>query len=122
MNKFYGKVGYREDAVEHPKDSGIYINRIVEYPYYGDVVKNSRRLDGNDSVNPDISVGNSISIIADAYANQHFFAIAYVEWTGSLWTVSSVTVEAPRLILRLGEVYNGETAGPTGPSEDSGDD
>jgi hypothetical protein len=29
---------------------------------------------------------------------------------GVRWTVQDVTVEHPRLILRLGEVYNGPTA------------
>jgi hypothetical protein len=78
--------------------------------YYGDVVRNSRQLRESDKVNYDLSVGNSISIVADPYASEHFFAIRYVEWAGALWTVSNVEVQSPRLILRLGEVYNGPTA------------
>jgi hypothetical protein len=35
-----------------------------------------------------------ISIVADAYANDHFFAIRYVEWAGVLWTVTDVEVRA----------------------------
>ncbi|MCA1806977.1 MAG: hypothetical protein LC687_03870, partial [Actinobacteria bacterium] len=58
----------------------------------------------------DLSVGNSISIVADAYANEHFFAIRYIRWAGTLWTVQNVDVESPRLVLRLGGVYNGPTA------------
>ena len=60
-----------------------------------------------ESVNNDLSVGNSISIVADAFANEHFFAVRYVEWAGTLWTISEVEVQAPRLLLRLGGVYNG---------------
>lgn len=108
MAKFFGKVGYGE-TVEKPEDSGVYVDKITERSYYGDVIKNSRKLEGSDKVNSDISVGNSISIVADAYANNHFFAIRYVEWAGAFWTVSNVDVESPRLILRLGGVYNGET-------------
>ncbi len=52
-----------------------------------------------------------ISIVADAYARGHFFAIRYVEWAGERWTVTNVEVQAPRLILQLGEVYNGPTPG-----------
>jgi hypothetical protein len=59
------------------------------------------------SVNNDLTVSNSISIIADAYANEHFFAIRYVDWAGALWTVSEIEIQSPRLILRLGGVYNG---------------
>jgi hypothetical protein len=48
--------------------------------------------------------------VADAYANEHYFAIRYVEWAGVRWTVQDVEVQHPRLILRLGEVYNGKAA------------
>ena len=86
---------------------------IVERLYFGDVVRNQRNLREGENLNPDLSVQNSISIVADAYANEHFFAIRYVEWAGALWTVSSVEVQSPRLLLRLGEVYNGPTPGIT---------
>jgi len=46
----------------------------------------------------------------------HFFAIRYIEWAGALWTVSDVQVESPRLLLRLGGVYNGPTAATAGPA------
>jgi hypothetical protein len=48
--------------------------------------------------------------VADAYANENFFAILYVEWMGALWTISEVEVQSPRLLLRLGKVYNGPKA------------
>lgn len=82
---------------------------MVEVSYFGDVVRNSRKLQAGESVNDDLSVDNSISIVADAYANEHFFAIRYVEWAGIRWKVSNVEVQSPRLLLRLGEVYNGPT-------------
>jgi hypothetical protein len=68
-----------------------------------------------EKVNDDLSVGNSLSIVADAYANGHFFAIKYIKWAGAHWTVSNVTVERPRLILRIGGIYNG----PTDPTSES---
>ena len=105
MNRFYGEVGYGETGEEEP---GVWDNVIVlAKNYYGDVVRNTRRLDTGDKVNDDISVGNSISIVADAYARQHFFKIKYVEWAGTLWEVTEVEEQSPRLILRLGGVYNG---------------
>jgi hypothetical protein len=109
MAKFYGAVGYADGTVESPSGSGIFVEQIVEKFYYGDVVRNTRKLDEAEKVNLDISVGNSISIVADAYANEHFFAIRYVSWQGALWTVSNVDVQSPRLLLRLGVVYNGPT-------------
>lgn len=113
MAKFYGKIGYGE-AVE--STSGVWVDTIVEYSYYGDVIRNTRNLTDGEHLNKDITVGNSISIVADAYANEHFFAIRYVEWAGTLWIVSDVEVQAPRLLLRLGEVYNGpQAAAPVSP-------
>ncbi len=106
MNRFSGKVGYGESQ-EEPTDSGVWIDVITELPYYGDVIRNSRRLENSESVNDNLSVGNSISIVADEYARQHFFAIRYVIWQGTAWTVTDVEVKHPRLVLSLGQVYNG---------------
>jgi hypothetical protein len=109
MAKFYDAIGYAE-SLETPPGSGIYADHITEVKYFGDVVRNIRRLESGEKVNDDLSVGNQISIVADQYANEHFFAIRYVRWAGALWTVSSVEVKSPRLILSLGSVYNGPTA------------
>ena len=107
MARFYGRIGYGESVEAAP---GVWEDQIVEHSYYGDVIRNARNLREGENLNFDLSVQNSISIVADAYANDHFFAIRYVEWAGVLWTVTSVEVQSPRLLLRLGEVYNGPTA------------
>lgn len=120
MAKFYGKVGYGETIESAP---GVWVDRITEYTYYGDVIRNTRRLVDGESLNNDLTVGNSISIVADAYAREHFFAMRYIQWAGTLWTISDVEVKSPRLVLRLGGVYNGPVAEPTLPAPgDSGDD
>lgn len=110
MAKFYGEVGYGQ-TVESPSGSGVWVDEITEIPYFGDVVRNTRQLSNGQKVNDDLSVNNSISIVADAYANENFFAIRYIRWSGVLWTVDSVEVQSPRLLLQLGGVYNGPTAG-----------
>lgn len=107
MAKFYGPIGYGETIEKSP---GVWDDVITEYMYYGDVTRNTRKLESGDNVNNDLSVGNSISIIADAYAREHFFAMRYIKWAGTLWTISEVAEQSPRLILRLGGVYNGYTA------------
>lgn len=110
MAKFYGAIGYGETR-ETPLGSGVWVDHIIEKKYFGDVIRNVRKFQGDDKVNSDIlATTNSISIVADAYANVHFFAIRYVEWAGALWIVSDVEVRSPRLVLRLGGVYNGPTA------------
>jgi hypothetical protein len=107
MARFFGRIGYGINVETSP---GVWSAQITERSYYGDVVQNMRTLEQGENLNPNLSVQNVISIVADAYANDHFFAIRYVEWAGTLWTVSSVEVQSPRLLLRLGEVYNGPTA------------
>lgn len=107
MARFYGVIGYGESVETKP---GVWEDVVVEHSYYGDVLRNARGLETGDKVNFDISVSNSISIVADAYAQEHFFAMRYIKWAGTLWTVSDVEVKSPRLILRLGGVYNGITA------------
>ena len=108
MARFQGNVGYGISE-EIPVGSGIWKDRIVERNYFGDVLRNTKRNDpAPDSVNSDISVGNSISIVADEYAFEHWHLIKYVQWEGHLWTVSAVEVaQRPRLILSIGKVYNG---------------
>lgn len=110
MTKFYGEVGYSAGSVENPVGSGVWVNDIVERPYYGDVTRQARNLEPGEAINDDISVSNSIKIVADAYALQNFINIIYIRWLGGLWTVTNVEVQTPRLVLSLGQVYNGPVA------------
>jgi len=107
MARFNGAVGYGE-TVE--TSLGVWEDVITERLYYGDVIRNSRKTMDGSSVNDDFTIGNSIAIVGDDYAFEHFFAIRYVGWSGSLWTVPSVEIQRPRIILRLGVVYNGPKA------------
>ena len=107
MAKFYGEIGYGLSVETAP---GVYQDEITERKYYGDIVRNTRQLREGEHLNNDLTVNNSISIVADPYAINHFFAIRYIRWAGALWTVSDVEVKSPRLLLRLKGVYNGPTA------------
>lgn len=106
MAKFYGVVGYVDTQETAP---GVYTEVATERKYYGDVLKNLKRYVSSEYLNDNLTVSNSISIMADAYAYDNFFAIRYVKWMGANWKVTDVEVQRPRLILSLGEVYNGKT-------------
>lgn len=111
MARFYGEVGYGSSVETAP---GVWEDVITERKYYGDVLRNTRKLDSGAQVNNDISVGNSISIVSDDDAYGSFFNMRYIKWMGTLWIISEVEVQSPRLILRLGGVYNGpRPADPT---------
>ena len=103
MPKFYGAVGYAKTVETSP---GVSVEQITERNYYGDVIRNTRRLQSADKVNDNINISNEISIVADPYANDHFYAIRYVVFQGAKWKVSNVDVQYPRLILSLGGLYN----------------
>lgn len=107
MAKFYGKVGF--SAGSHESTPGVWTESIVERDYFGDVTRNTRRLQGTEYLNDKVTFGNEISIVSDPYALEFFHAIRYVEWMGARWKVTSVEVQYPRLILSMGEVYNGPT-------------
>lgn len=105
MAKFYGNVGYAETVEVKP---GVWKEVITEKPYFGDLIRNSRRLQNTTEVNSGITLNNEISIISDPYAQQNFHAIRYVVYMNTKWIVTNVDVQYPRLILSVGGVYNVE--------------
>ena len=114
MARFYGIVAYGE-TVENKNDlSSIYpdvwVEQITTRHYYGDVIRNTSRWQQAGQVNDNLNVNNRISIVADAYAYEHFSNIRYVEWCGQKWKVTEVEVSTPRLLLTIGGVYNGESS------------
>jgi hypothetical protein len=106
--RFRGEVGYG-NTIETPPDSGVWVDDMTEKAYYGDVIRSTRKAEPGESLNDDLVVTNSISIVADQYAIDHFFKIKYVRWMNVLWTVKTVEVKSPRLVLNLGSIYNGPT-------------
>ncbi len=111
MAKFYGPIGF---AVESTEGSGEYEgvvtdSKIVERTYAGDVTRNTRRWENGSDLNDNLQINNQLSIVADAYAYEHFFAMKYVKWMGTNWKVTNVEVQRPRLLLTIGGVYNGPT-------------
>lgn len=107
MGKFYGVIGYAENVETSP---GVWVGVITERSYYGDVLRNTRRLENSSGLNEDVRVDNLISIVADAYAYQNFSSIRYIKWMGASWTVPKVEVQRPRLLLTIGGVYNGASS------------
>ena len=105
MAKFFGPIGFAEPAETTP---GVWEEAITERYYYGDLIRNVRRLQSSDKVNDDINVSNEVSIVADPFANENFHSMRYVEFMGAKWKITSVEVQYPRLILTIGGVYNGQ--------------
>ena len=104
MAKFYGVIGFGSHAETAP---GVWEDSISEHTYTGDILRLSRKEEPRDTLNPELTINNRISIIADAFANENIFAMRYILWMGSRWKITNVEVVRPRLILTIGGVYNG---------------
>ena len=104
MAKFYGNIGFAETVETEP---GVWVEEMTVRPYYGESVRNTRRLENSGGVNDNVNISNDIRIIADPYANHNFHSIRYIEFMGVKWKVSNIEVRYPRLILTIGGVYNG---------------
>lgn len=112
MAKFYGTIGYASGLKETAP--GVWNDTITKRNYSGDVLKNTRRLESGDSLNDNIRINNTISILSDPYSLLNFHMMRYVSWMGALWKITNVDVQRPRLILTLGDVYNGPTGDEVG--------
>ena len=114
MAKFYGEIGYAEEAVESAPS--VWKDVIVEHFSSGDVLPlTARQLREGDKVNQDLSLDVTISIVRDAYAGEHYFAMRYVKYQGVRWIASNVKPVGVRLEIRLGGVYNGPVPLPVSP-------
>lgn len=105
MNKWYGKIGF---AVMSEITPGEHRETLKEVHYYGDILKNSRALQNSTvSTNSNVRISNQISILADPYARDHIYDMRCIEFQGARWKISDVNVQYPRLVISMGDLYNG---------------
>lgn len=104
MAKFCGPIGYVETVETAP---GVWDEEVTERTHYGDVIRNTRRVQSADKLTDDIVIDNQISIVGSPYAFANFHHIRYAKFMGTNWEVTNVDVQYPRLILTLGGLYNG---------------
>ena len=104
MARYYGEIGYSTPTETVP---GVHRpDAITKVKYSGDFIRESRILQTSDGTNDNINISGQISIVADSFAYENYFAIVYAEYMGAKWKVTNVTVQHPRLVLTLGGVYN----------------
>lgn len=110
MARFAGIIGFAHTVRTKP---GVSSEVITEKgPYFGDVKRASVAMQqGTVNVNTELRTSNTVEIMADDdYVSENIYAIRFVEWAGTAWAVQEVTVQRPRLLLRLGGVYRGARA------------
>ena len=104
MPKYYGRVGYIETEELSPD---VFDEVVTERMYSGDILRMSRSWQSGEHINDNLQVNVQISILSDPYAYQHFHALRYVEYMGTLWKITNAEPQYPRIILTIGGVYNG---------------
>ena len=61
MAKWYGEIGFAETVETSP---GVWVEKITKRNYYGDLIRNSRRLQTASQLNDNINISN----LADYYS------------------------------------------------------
>jgi hypothetical protein len=106
MAKFHGMIGFVRTEETAP---GVRSEVIREYEYSGDVLRNTRRFENGERLNDDLNINNQFSILGDIFVYQNFQDMRYISWLGSLWKITNVEIQRPRLLLTIGGVYNAPT-------------
>lgn len=105
MAKFHGVIGFSTFVETAP---GVHQAQITEVVYSGDVLREAvQMVPSSQNLNDNAVISSRVSIIADPFALENVAAIKYVVMHGVKWRVTNWEHSFPRLILRLGEVYNG---------------
>ncbi len=104
MAKWYGSICFAETVETSPD---VWEEQITERTYYGDILSHKYRRQSGEGLNDNIVVSNEISVLSDPFAFAHFQFIRYITFMGAKWNVTNVEVQYPRLIISVGEVYNG---------------
>jgi len=105
MSKWYGVLGFAETAETAP---GVWEDTVIERPYFGDVIRQRKRVQTGEKLTDDIQLTNDISILADPYATDHLKTLRYASYLGTLWKITDIEVQYPRLILTMGGIYNAD--------------
>lgn len=112
--KFSGIIGFGIPSEDAGAREGNWEEMIVERPYYGDVLQSTQRWSDNpNTVHDDLKISDRISVVADAFAENHISTLRYISYMGALWKITSIETKRPRLILTIGGLYHGPTPEPS---------
>lgn len=108
MGKYYDKLGFVQTREIEP---GIWSPVYEERLYAGDVTMTSYAWNDGNRINGDLEINHTVSVIADSFIIENFFALRYVNYLGRRWAVRKAELRVPRLILTLGSEYIIEEGG-----------
>lgn len=104
MARYAGLVTYVTQAETKP---GVWTDVASSYFMKGDMLRKGSDRQNDDKVNSDVSLNHRVSLVADEYALGNYYNIKAIEVDGRNWTVTSVEVQRPRIIVTLGGLWHG---------------
>lgn len=104
--RYSGKLGLVEQQEVRP---GIWEEVVTEVPVLGTVRQRTEVLNGEGNVLPEYATTTSISVPARGVGPQDNSNIRYITYKGTRWQIRSIVDEPPRIVIYIGEVYNGPT-------------
>lgn len=108
--KWYDEIAFSNQVETDPD---VWEEKVVTKMFMGDLIKARKNDDQSVNINTDISVNNQLSIVMDPFLQNNFHNILYVKFFGAKWTVGSVEVQYPRLLITFGKLYKEESDGQT---------
>jgi hypothetical protein len=105
MSRCSGLIGY---ALAGETQPGVWTENITEKIYYGDVVRDNRRIVDQGEINGSININNNISVVSNKFMLDNLAFMRYITFANSKWKISSVDIRSPRVVITLGGLYNEE--------------
>lgn len=103
MSKCSGVIGY---ALAGETQPGVWTEGITEKKYYGDVVRDNRRIVDQGDINGNLNISNNISVVSNRFMLENMAFMRYISFANSKWKIASVDIKPPRITITLGGLYN----------------
>jgi hypothetical protein len=103
MPKCSGVIGY---ALAGETQPGVWTEGITEKKYYGDIVRDNRKVVDQGEINGSINISNNISVVSNKFMLDNMAFMRYISFANSKWKINSVDIKPPRIIITLGGLYN----------------
>jgi len=115
--RYSGIFGFAESVETAP---GVMTDVITEREFLGDVVQRTEAFNVQNSVLPEYRTTTSVSVLSDGVLAENYRSLRYISYMGENWSVASAVYQHPRLVVYIGDRYNGPLpqVEPDGPPEE----
>jgi len=105
MPKCSGVIGY---ALAEETQPGVWTENITEKKYFGDIVRDNRKIVDQGEINSSVNISNNVSVVSNKFMLDNMASMRYISFNKSKWKINSIDIKPPRLIISLGGLYNGK--------------